>query len=298
MSDWRDVPMPERIAALPRDHRGFPVPWFVAWIDDKPHFPTMSEQRLQQAIEDDRCWICGHPIEGPLRAYVVGPMCAVNRTSGEPPSHEMCADYAARACPFLANPDRARKPRIEGQREPAGRAIYRNPGVALVWVTRGTRLKDDGRGGLLFDIGDPVLTRWYAHGGAATREEAEASMDSGVELLREVAEEQGPGAVLKLAEMVAAAKRLLPTATVERAPDFLDVTQTDAHNRACGRLLAADGSVFLAFDQLDCGLTSEQMTAYCAWALTTIPEEFRARMTGMVLATALTVVEADRERRF
>lgn len=298
MIDWRDVPMPARIAALPRDHRGFPVPWFVAWIDGKPHFPTMSDERLARALHEDRCWICGHPIDGPLRAYVVGPMCAVNRTSGEPPSHEMCADYAARACPFLANPERARKPRIEGQREPAGRAIYRNPGVALVWVTNETKTKDDGRGGLLFDIGDPVLTRWYAHGRGATREEAEASMDGGIELLREVADAQGPEAVFVLIEMVGRAKLLLPAPVpVQLDPQATDVTLTDAHDRARDRLLAADGSVFVAFDQLDCGFTSEQMTAYCAWALTTIPEEFRARMTGMILATALTLVEKDREWR-
>ena len=31
-------PMPSRIAALPVDERGYPVPWFVAWIDGKPEF--------------------------------------------------------------------------------------------------------------------------------------------------------------------------------------------------------------------------------------------------------------------
>jgi hypothetical protein len=41
MSELRkDLPdgMPESVGRLPVDHRGYPVPWFVAWIDGKPEF--------------------------------------------------------------------------------------------------------------------------------------------------------------------------------------------------------------------------------------------------------------------
>jgi len=28
--------LPLAMRGLPRDHRGYPVPWFVAWVDGKP----------------------------------------------------------------------------------------------------------------------------------------------------------------------------------------------------------------------------------------------------------------------
>ena len=38
---------PARIARLPRNQAGYPVPWFVAWFDDVPEdiifVPSMSE---------------------------------------------------------------------------------------------------------------------------------------------------------------------------------------------------------------------------------------------------------------
>ena len=32
----RDIPLPPRMMRRPVNERGFPVPWFVEWIDDKP----------------------------------------------------------------------------------------------------------------------------------------------------------------------------------------------------------------------------------------------------------------------
>jgi hypothetical protein len=73
----RELPdLPPRIAKLPVD-RGYPVPWFVAWVDGKPEFRVMDHRRLVRAIKESRCWVCGQKL-GAIRAYVLGPMCAVN----------------------------------------------------------------------------------------------------------------------------------------------------------------------------------------------------------------------------
>src|SRR5215471_20238556 len=95
--------MPERVAKLPRDEKGRPVPWFVAWPDGKPDFRCVDAPKIYIAYRDQLCWICGEKL-GKFLAFPIGPMCAVNHIASEPPSHKDCAIYAAMACPFLATP--------------------------------------------------------------------------------------------------------------------------------------------------------------------------------------------------
>lgn len=202
--------VPEKITALPRDHTGRPVPWFVAWIDGTPDFRVVGPGKLDEATRFDLCWVCGGQ-RGRYGSFVIGPMCAISRVSAEPPSHHTCATYSAQVCPFLTTPTmRRRENRIpEGTTKPAGEMIARNPGVALVWASRTWRpFPVDG--GLLWNIGDPTSTEWYAQGRAATRAEVLASIDSGLPLLQEVAERDGVGAVRQLERQHIVALSLVP----------------------------------------------------------------------------------------
>jgi hypothetical protein len=202
-------PAPDRISGLRLDRRGYPVPWFVTWIDGEPDFRVITAEKVHRAHRLGLCWICGG-LMGAWRAFVIGPMCAVNRTSGEPPSHVDCADYAARACPFLARPHMHRREKglpEGGAFHPAG--LQRNPGVALVWIIKRYGTKPT-REGLLFDVGEPIETRWYAEGRAATRDEVMASIDSGMPLLRDMATQDGPAALVELARLHDAALAFLP----------------------------------------------------------------------------------------
>ena len=212
--------MPARVARLPRDRHHRPVPWFVVWLDDDGHQATPDTGTpdfrvgdgyvLHRAVTERRCWICGDPL-GAYKAFTIGPMCAVNRVSAEPPSHRDCAAYSAQVCPFLSTPAmRRRDARMpDGVEGPAGIMLRRNPGVTLVWVTRSFQVVREGEG-LLFRIGDPTETLWYAEGREATREEVVASIDSGLPALREVAEEEGPKAVAELEAMHGRALAYLP----------------------------------------------------------------------------------------
>jgi hypothetical protein len=178
---------------LPLDRHGRPVPWFVHTdpATGEVDFRVVGEGKQRDAHRFDLCWICGTP-RGRHAAFVVGPMCAVNRVSAEPPSHLECATYSAQACPFLSTPSMTRRRRGLGDLDEAtaGVALDRNPGVALVWSSRswmpfsvpaelGKRAA-----GTLWDLGEPTAVSWYAHGRAATRAEVQASMDSGVPHLR------------------------------------------------------------------------------------------------------------------
>jgi hypothetical protein len=203
-------PIPARIAALPRDDRGYPVPWFVAWIDGKPEFRCADGQKLAAAIKEHRCWVCGEKL-GRNLAFVIGPMCAINRTTAEPPCHLECAEFSAKACPFLSMPKAQRREANlpEGSGEAAGIAIKRNPGVTLIWVCRKYSIHVVGDG-VLFKIGQPSQTKCYCEGRAATYEEVNHSVETGLPILREMAEQEGPDAVVELNCAIESASRFLP----------------------------------------------------------------------------------------
>jgi hypothetical protein len=204
--------MPERVAMLPKDPKGRPVPWFVWWNEKtgEPDFRVIGPGKLVEAVMEHRCWICGQKL-GRYQAFVIGPMCAINRISSEPPSHRECAIFAAQACPFLTTPKMHRNekslPPEYGQ--PAGQAILRNPGVALVWVTRDyKRIRLDN--GTLFEVGTPLETLWFAEGRTATRAEIIESIQTGLPTLMEIANEDGPMALMELGKRTQEAMSLIP----------------------------------------------------------------------------------------
>jgi hypothetical protein len=204
--------MPRRMRLLPRDpKRGYPVPYFVAWIDGQPDFRVVGPGKLDQARKLNLCWVCGYSLGSRRAAFLVGPMCGINRVSSEPPSHLDCATYSAISCPFMVNPDRRRREsRLpDGTVEPAGVMIRRNPGVGLVWTSRTWRAVRHSDG-YLWDIGDPESVAWYAEGREATRAEVLASIESGLPILREQAEAEGPHAVAALTAMCDVALPLVP----------------------------------------------------------------------------------------
>lgn len=211
----RDVAKPPRIARLPVNDAGYPVPWFVATIKGVPDFRVIAPGKLRAAIDERRCWVCGERMKGPTTAFLIGPMCAVNRNTAEPGCHRECAVYSAQACPFLVNP---RKRRRQGNKpetvNPAGYMIERNPGVALVWITRSWEQYDDGRGGTLFRLtGSPVRLLWFAEGRPATRDEVLHSIETGLPLLADMAVRESPEAVVELDRLTREALSLVEAST-------------------------------------------------------------------------------------
>jgi hypothetical protein len=206
-----DLVLPERMRKLPVDKHGRPVPWFVAYIDGVPDFRVIRARGIDEALMFKTCWLCGTPL-GKYAAFVIGPMCAVNHVSSEPPSHRDCAQYAARACPFLANPNMKRRENNlpEETVDPAGVSIRRNPGVALVWVTRKWFMFRDPKGMPLFDIGAPDQTYWYAHGRDATHDEVVESIETGMPTLRQAAASDGALAAVELELNLREALKLVP----------------------------------------------------------------------------------------
>jgi hypothetical protein len=195
--------LPPKMAHLPIDARGFPVPYFVAKVNGVPDHRIAEPDALQSCVERNLCWLCGTPL-GRYKAFCIGPMCTITRTISEPPQHLECSLYAATACPFLTRPHAKRRDAgmPENTRPPSGMFLRRNPGAVCVWVTKSHRPFRYGDG-LLFDLGQPVAMYWYAEGRQATREEVNDSIVSGLAALRAEAERDGPAAVVELAKRLA-----------------------------------------------------------------------------------------------
>lgn len=193
------IDMPARIDRLPRDKRGFPIPRFVHWMDEEPDFRIIDPGHMVACVKRDLCWICGERM-GAHKAFVIGPMCCVNRISAEPPSHRDCALFAAKNCPFLSIPLAKRNERgLPENKFVAGVMIERNPGVTAVWMTRSYQPIKVGQG-VLFQIGEPTSVEFYARARIATRAEVDESVRTGFPFLQSAAEQDGPEGVRELAQ--------------------------------------------------------------------------------------------------
>jgi hypothetical protein len=216
-------PLPKRIQNLPVDERGYPIPWFVDYDDNgKPEFRAMNPEKWMRAIKFKYCWTCGERL-GRWMTFVAGPMCGINRTSAEPPSHKECAEWSARNCPFLNNPDAIRRvdEKVTGEGKCiGGHAIMRNPGVTMLWTTDTYSMTPDMRGSYVITMGEPVSVEWWTRSRHATRDEVVRSIEAGLPFLETVAVKQDGG----LAHLQTCRERFekwLPAESVEQRPTLV-----------------------------------------------------------------------------
>lgn len=207
--------LPANIAALPIDDRGYPIPWFVAEIDGKRDFRVADGRKKFLAAFHNHCWICGEKIIG-KKSFVIGPMCAINCTTSEPPCHYDCAKFAAQACPFLILPRAEyRNANLPGQPILPTGAILGNPGACCIWTTRNFEVfnprqqqcPDD----FLFTIGSAYSVEWYAEGKRATRNQVITSVGNRIHFLFEEAKKIGRSEAMdELLTGIANFMKLLP----------------------------------------------------------------------------------------
>jgi hypothetical protein len=200
---------PPAIRTLPKDRRGYPIPWFVPIINGEPDFRVVDPSRILEAHRRKLCWVCGRKITG-RKSFTVGPMCVVNRVSAEPPSCLSCARFAVTACPFLSRP-LAKRAALDGlPRQPAaGLMIERNPGVTVIWETASYHTIADNRH-ILFRFGAPLRTSWWREGRPATRAEILDSIETGLPALQRIAEMEGFESLASLRAYVERAVKLVP----------------------------------------------------------------------------------------
>jgi hypothetical protein len=188
-------PLPAHMLNLPIDARGYPVPFFVGWVDGVPDFRTAAPAALKRCIVSGVCWICGRRL-GQYRTFVSGPLAGINRCSGEPPSHIDCARFAVQACPFIVLPKAQRREANlpDDVQALPGIHLERNPGVCMLWTVKigprpSYKIEAQPGGGVLFRLdGEPDSLTFWAGGQRATREQVEASVSAGLPALEALCE--------------------------------------------------------------------------------------------------------------
>lgn len=97
---------PPRIARLPHDQRGYPIPWNVLRNDSgEPFFTVNDDRRAWRALREELCPICGERL-GKWRWFVGGPRSAFDPHGWylDLPGHHECQQFALTVCPYLAAP--------------------------------------------------------------------------------------------------------------------------------------------------------------------------------------------------
>jgi hypothetical protein len=100
----------------------------------------------------------------------------------------------------------------------AGFGLTRQPGVICLWTARSCRpfrvsaraVAAGAQPGLLFELGEPTDIQWFREARPATPAEIYASVTSGLPSLRELARQEGLGAVLHLERQIDRFLALVP----------------------------------------------------------------------------------------
>ncbi|WP_128380378.1 hypothetical protein [Streptomyces cavernae] len=102
-------PVPGRIAGLPRDPRGYPVPAENLWLRGKPELAVQDFRRCGALYAHGCCAVCGLPLtpgESLYRLFAQDDaeqtvaQNACKRTDG--PGHRDCMIFSGAVCPFFA----------------------------------------------------------------------------------------------------------------------------------------------------------------------------------------------------
>lgn len=106
MKPWTDldsIPTPHRIALLPKDERGYPIPTSVYVKDGKHDFRVLDPHKWAYHASRRLCGLCGE-VFGQYVCFVGGGKSIDARLFTDLGMHRDCARYALMVCPFLAAP--------------------------------------------------------------------------------------------------------------------------------------------------------------------------------------------------
>ncbi|PJJ86818.1 hypothetical protein CLV77_1376 [Brevirhabdus pacifica] len=203
--DMADAPV--AMKKRPIDHRGFYVPWFVTEKNEAGlwDFGIVTYERRARALRSRLDWVTGEPL-GRHMAFVIGPMCIINRVASDPPVRLETARWSARVCPFLSRP-LAKRPEMERDHDTPGTPVLTNPGLCAVYVTDNITIRDG-----LIHLGHPSTIEWWTKGRRASPDEIGAGFEAGAERLRAMAAREGPESIAHFHRLLSAARTIMQTA--------------------------------------------------------------------------------------
>lgn len=155
------IPEPPRIARLPHDAKGRPVPRFVAWLDGKPDHRVASGINRKELDRANACHICGEPLDYRM-AFLTGPLGFKNRSTSEGPMHRECAEYSLRACPHLAGDEntRRRDTGLSAEVHAIPGMVMARPAKMVLAISRSYVKHNE----IYYQFAKPVEVVWWASG--------------------------------------------------------------------------------------------------------------------------------------
>lgn len=95
------IPIPSFLKHPKVNKNGFPIPFFVGYVDGKPDFRLLDAKKQMYCIEQKLCAICGKKLIKHSYYFISGPNGYTNKISTDPAMHRACAEYSLNVCPHL-----------------------------------------------------------------------------------------------------------------------------------------------------------------------------------------------------
>lgn len=127
--------MPDRVAKLPRDPRGYPIFKMITYPDGSYNFVGQSADAVLECVKDRLCAICGEEL-GPIVAFL-GPEKIFDlhhKNVSDPPMHRECLEYAIQVCPYILRGGWDRKNEKQGWQGVKGTLGNTKPGKLVMVV--------------------------------------------------------------------------------------------------------------------------------------------------------------------
>lgn len=83
------------------DERGYPIPFFVAYVDGKPNFRYQDARKRDICLAQRKCAICGKKLRKDFSYVITGPLGLQNKIVSDAPMHRVCAEFSLAACPHM-----------------------------------------------------------------------------------------------------------------------------------------------------------------------------------------------------
>lgn len=93
--------IPDFLKHLKVDQRGYPIPFFVAYVNGKPDFRMLDPAKYKYCLEQNLCSICGKKHVPKNYFFITGPIGLANGVHSDCPMHRGCAEYSLQICPHL-----------------------------------------------------------------------------------------------------------------------------------------------------------------------------------------------------
>jgi hypothetical protein len=97
----KSIEIPPFLSHLKVDERGYPIPFFVAYVKGKPDFRMIDPKKFNYCFEQDLCFVCGKKHVKKNYFIVTGPQGLANGVHSDCPSHRGCLEYSLKICPHL-----------------------------------------------------------------------------------------------------------------------------------------------------------------------------------------------------